>query len=155
MKVLLLKTIEKIGLKGKIVDVSDGYAKNALLPKKYAQIATQQMIANYTAQKQKMEQKENERESAIKSLLPKLKNHEFIGTVKMGKGGEVFTSMHKDTIHQMVFEFIKKESPLFEKEDVHIETKPLKEIGAKTLSIRLGRGTKIHNATITINIQGE
>ena len=54
MKVILLKDVPKIGLRGEICEVSDGYAKNFLLAKKLASVATpdvQAKVANLKTRK--------------------------------------------------------------------------------------------------------
>ncbi len=46
MKVILLKSVQKVGKLGDVVDVSDGYAANALFPRKLAILATQKNLEN-------------------------------------------------------------------------------------------------------------
>ena len=45
MEVILLKDVEKLGLKGEVVDVKRGYARNYLLPRRLAEVATPGRVA--------------------------------------------------------------------------------------------------------------
>ena len=51
MKILLLEDVKKLGKAGEIVDVSDGYAKNFIIPKKLGREATAQVMNNWKQQK--------------------------------------------------------------------------------------------------------
>lgn len=62
MKVILLQDVKGTGKKGEIVNVSDGYARNFLFPKKLAQEATTQNL-NELKRKQKAEEQKNNRKS--------------------------------------------------------------------------------------------
>ena len=55
MKVILTKSVAKVGNKGDIKNVSEGYARNFLFPKKYAVIATDEAIAQSVASAKKQE----------------------------------------------------------------------------------------------------
>ena len=46
MEVILLQDVEKIGLRGEVVDVARGYARNFLLPRRLAQVATAGAVAD-------------------------------------------------------------------------------------------------------------
>jgi large subunit ribosomal protein L9 len=154
MKILLLKFVLKVGNQGDIVDVSDGYAKNALIAKKIAIAATPTHIREWEQKKQKQLNQKQERQKAIKELLPLLQRKIFEFSVKTGDGGAVFTSVHQDDIQKKLVDFLRAQNKLFETDDVHLEVKPIKELGEQTIQIRLGRGEEITKTNITINIIG-
>lgn len=65
MEVILLKDVDKLGAKGTVVNVSEGYARNFLFPRRLAEVATPARIAAVKrAQEQKLEQERREAERA-------------------------------------------------------------------------------------------
>lgn len=93
MKVILVSDVKKVGKKGQIVDVADGYARNFLIRNGFAVQATetsQQILKN-----QKIQAAENEKEAEenAKALAEKLKNMTIEFRVKAGKEGKVFGSV--------------------------------------------------------------
>jgi len=71
MKVILLKQVEKIGAKNEIKEVKDGYARNFLIPKKLAVIATK---SNLEELKKKEESKQKTKKSKKSSKKKDIKN---------------------------------------------------------------------------------
>lgn len=154
MKIVLLKSIPKVGNKGDIVDVSDGYAKNALIAKKLAIVATPAHIREWERRKQKDLAQKQERKKAMQDILPLLEKYTFEFNVKTGDKGAVFTSIHEEDIKKSVAKFLHEKNALFDTEDVHVELKPIKELGEKTIPIRLGRGEDMVKTEIKITIIG-
>lgn len=93
MKMILLADVKSIGKKGQIVNVSDGYARNFLLPKKLAVEATTSNM-NELALKQKAEDKRKQKElEEARELAKKLENVTVKVAVKTGDGGRLFGSV--------------------------------------------------------------
>ena len=74
MKVVLIQDIAKIGQKGSVVNVAEGYAANFLFPKKKAIKATERTLAEVEDTKKHREQEKNFYAKKLKSLGVKLKN---------------------------------------------------------------------------------
>ena len=93
MKILLLQDVKKLGKSGEIVEVSDGYAKNFIIPKKLGREATKQ-VQNEWAQKKGSEanRKEQERLAAIE-LVSQLKDKVVVLKEKAGQDGRLFGSV--------------------------------------------------------------
>ncbi len=72
MKVLLLDDVKGQGKKGQIVNVSDGYARNFLFPKKLAVVADEKVMAEVKAKEAAREYKAAEELKAAKALIAKL-----------------------------------------------------------------------------------
>ena len=90
MKVILTQDVKSQGKKGQLVDVSDGYARNFLLPKKLAVIATAENL-NTMKQQEKARQAQMAAEKAeAQALAEKLKNIQVKLTAKAGEGGRLF-----------------------------------------------------------------
>src|SRR3989338_7158401 len=108
MKVILSQDIIGVGRKGEVKNVSDGYARNFLLPNKLGQIATPAALAS--AEKLK-KQEEQDREVQIKA--------------KANEKGHLFSIIHPDEISKILKEQHHLDIP---SKIIEIE-KPIKEIG--------------------------
>jgi large subunit ribosomal protein L9 len=97
MKVILLQNIKSLGKAGDIKEISDGYARNFLLPKKLAAIATPEMIQ--FAEEKKTEEKlaEVANLTKLRELAGKLKGQKITMKSKE-KGGKLFGSITAKTI---------------------------------------------------------
>lgn len=93
MKVILQQDVKKVGKKGEIIEVSEGYGRNFLLPKKLAVLATNtnlnvaQAQANSAARKKAMENDE------AKLMAAQLEKVEVTVAVKIGANGKLFGSI--------------------------------------------------------------
>lgn len=92
MKVVLLADVKKIGRKGEVKDVSDGYARNFLLNKKLAQVATEMNVAQAQKEAAKKRAELMEQLEAQRKLLAELKGVEVTIKAK-SKGGKLFGSI--------------------------------------------------------------
>jgi len=152
MKIILLQDVQKLGKKGEIVDVSGGYAKNALFPKKLAAFADTNTIQRFTVQKEKQEKENNERIAVLREIIPKLQAHTFEFHLKAGSAGELFESLHENTIQKTVADFCSQENQLLSLEDVHIHTKPIKQCGDIKIPAKIGRGMDAIKTDIAVKI---
>lgn len=93
MEIILLEDVKKLGKKGELVKVSDGYAKNYVIPKKLGVEATN-AAKNELKLKQKAEDKRKQDElETAKQLAEELKEKKVTLAVKAGEGGRVFGSV--------------------------------------------------------------
>lgn len=100
MKVILKTDVKKVGKKGEIVEVSDGYARNFLINKGLAVQATAKSLEILADQKaQEAEHQQILKEEALK-LKEELKDMVFEFKVKSGKEGRVFGSVSTKQIHE-------------------------------------------------------
>jgi large subunit ribosomal protein L9 len=86
MKVILLEDIKSLGKKNDIKEVSDGYARNFLFPRKKATPATLMAIKNAELKKEKETVLEKEKSEKLKTLAEKIKNHEITISAEEKKG---------------------------------------------------------------------
>lgn len=98
MKVILLSDVKKVGKKGQMVEVSDGYARNFLIRQKLAVAATETSKEILAAQKAEQAAKEAELEAAANEIKKKLENITLEFKVKTGEGGRVFGSVSSKQI---------------------------------------------------------
>lgn len=91
MKVILLKDIPKIGKKNDIKDVSDGFAQNALLPKKLAQIATPATIQALKDAQTKIEKSLTQEVESMKAAITQLQDHKIQVELPANDQGHLFS----------------------------------------------------------------
>ena len=98
MKVILIEDVRSLGKKGTIVNVSDGYARNMLFPKKLGLEATPKNINDLKLQKQNEEKVAQEHLEAAQELAKKLEAAKVELKIKTGEGGRTFGSVSSKEI---------------------------------------------------------
>ena len=98
MKVILLEDVKSLGKKGQIVNVSDGYARNMILPKKLGVEATSKNLNDLKLRKANEEKVAQENLDAAKAFAEELSTKEVILTLKVGEGGRTFGSVSSKEI---------------------------------------------------------
>ena len=92
MKVILKQDVKGSGKKGDIIDVSDGYAKNFLLKKGLAEVASSVAVNSLKLQKEAEERRRAEEIKAIKETAAKIDKTAVDVTIKCGENCKVFGS---------------------------------------------------------------
>lgn len=98
MKVILLQDVKSLGKKGEIVNVSDGYARNFVLPKKLGVEANSSNMNYLKLQKANADKVAQEQLAAAKELAALMETKEVVLTMKAGEGGKVFGSVSSKEI---------------------------------------------------------
>jgi len=93
MKVILQQEVKKLGLKGDIIEVSEGYARNYLLLQKLAIPATATNINNASQQKASEERKQQRVLDEANLMAAQMSKVEVTIKVKMGEAGKLFGSV--------------------------------------------------------------
>ena len=93
MKVILNKDLKGTGKAGDVVTVSDGYARNMLIPRGLATEATQSNIRQLEKQKAIAAEKKAEEKAAAQELAEKLNKASIKMKIKAGEGGRIFGSI--------------------------------------------------------------
>jgi len=132
MKVILLKDVEKIGKKFDVREVADGHARNFLIPKKLAQLATEQALEWAEVQKNIQDQKVEEELKNTQKSASQLDDIEVTILVKVGEEGQLFESITA----QKIAEHLKTMGFNVKKEQVQLE-EPLKETGEFPVKVSL------------------
>ena len=102
MKVILLSDVKKVGKKGEIVEVSDGYGRNFLLNKKLAVLATKKSMEILDEQNLQHDLEEKQKEADAQALKQKLTKITLEFHVKTGEGVRVFGSVStKQIVEQL------------------------------------------------------
>ena len=112
MKVILLKDVEKLGQKGEIKKVADGYARNFLIPNKLAILATKPELVKLEEEKRKEAEKAEVELKTYQEIASQIDGLELEIPVKISEEGKLFgavaTSQIVEQIKEQGFE-IKKE----------------------------------------------
>ncbi len=135
MKIVLLQDVKSLGKKGQTVNVSDGYARNYIIPKKLGEEATAANLAKLAGQKKYEEKVAAEQLAAAKELAEKIEKIALKLAVKVGESGKVFGSVSGKEIseaaaEQFGIEIDKKKLVLDE---------PLKTVGEHIVAVKLHR----------------
>ena len=93
MKVILLQDEKKLGKKGDIIEVSEGYARNYILPKKIGVETTPKNMNDLKLQKANEAKKAQELLDAAKNLAEELAQKQVVVKIKAGEGGRTFGSV--------------------------------------------------------------
>lgn len=93
MKVILLQDVKSLGKKGEIVNVSDGYARNMLLPKKLGVEANAKNLNDLKLQKKHEEKVAQENLEAAQKLAVDIEKLQVEVKIKTGEGGRIFGSV--------------------------------------------------------------
>lgn len=137
MEVILRNAIDKLGHPGDIVTVSSGYARNYLLPRGFAFLATDGNKKRIALEKSRLEAAENERRDAAAGIAEKLAEVSVTFAARVGEEGKLFGSVTTaDIAHQL-------EAQGFHIEKRQIElNEPLKTLGVYRVGIRLHADVK-------------
>lgn len=134
MKVILLADVKGQGKKGQLVDVSDGYARNFLLPKKLAQEATADNINTMKMNDKALQEKrQKEREEAL-ALSKVLKEMTLTVMAKGGGAGRLFGSVTNAEISDAL---AKAHNIQLDKRKIVLK-EPIKTVGVFTAVCKLG-----------------
>ena len=93
MKVILTQDVKSQGKKGDLINVSDGYANNFLLPKGLAKPATKQAINELEGKKGAEQYRRNQEEKKAENIAERMKDIKVKLTAKAGKEGKLFGSI--------------------------------------------------------------
>lgn len=133
MKVILLEDVKSLGKKGDIVKVSDGYARNYILPKKLGVEANSANMNDLKLQKANADKIAQQQLESAQQIAETLETKEVVLKMKSGEGGRAFGSISSKEIaaaakQQCALELDKKKIQLPE---------PIKALGVYEVSIKL------------------
>lgn len=104
MKIILLQDEKKLGKKGDIIEASEGYARNYILPKKIGVEATPKNLNDLKLQKANQDKIAQEQLEAAIVLSKKLEENPVVVKIKAGEGGKTFGSVSTKEIATAVKE---------------------------------------------------
>ena len=109
MKVVLLQDVKDIGKKDQVVTVSDGYARNFLLPRKLAKEATAAAMSDVKAKESAKAHHKQEEIKAANELKAQLNGKEVTIKAKAGKEGKLFGAVTSKDVAEAIKKQLKLE----------------------------------------------
>ncbi len=147
MKVILLEDLKNLGEKYEVVEVSDGYARNFLLKKGKAKIASKSALAKIEKMKEKEKKEKEEKIKEIKKLISDLEKKKITIKTKTGEKDQLFESITAKKISDK----LQKEGFEINEDKIKLE-EPIKDLGEKNILIKFEDDLKTN---IKIKIESE
>ena len=136
MKVSLLQDIKGVGKKDEVINASDGYARNFLLPKKMGVEANAENMSKLKAKQDSNKYKKSVEKEKAEEIAEKLKHITLKISVKSGENQKIFGSITSKEIAENLKEQYKIE---IDKKKIDLK-EPIKVLGVRTVSIKLFEG---------------
>ncbi|MGE5569850.1 MAG: 50S ribosomal protein L9 [Rhodospirillales bacterium] len=143
MEVILREDIEKLGSRGQIVKVADGYARNFLLPRRLAVVATEANKKIVEQERQAHLRREAKEKAAAEELAKMMAGTVLTIAQKAGEQEQLFGSVTAKDIS----EALAQQGYQVDRRKVHLED-PIKQLGEFKVPIRLHR-----EVTVEITVQ--
>lgn len=134
MKVILQQDVRGQGKKGQMVEVSDGYGRNFLLPRKLAVEATAENINTMKMQEKARKAKEAEEKAQAEALAQRLESCQVKISAKAGQGSRLFGSVTNKEISQA----LKEQHQMDVGKSKILLTEPIKSFGTFQVKCKLG-----------------
>ena len=132
MKVILLDDVAKVGRRGEVRDVSDGYARNFLIPKKLALSATAGNLKNLQHIKAQQDAKASRVKADAETLRGRIEVLTYEERRQASEEGKLFGSVTA----QDIVDFLEQQKITIERRRVHLD-EPIKTLGETVVPIRL------------------
>jgi large subunit ribosomal protein L9 len=145
MVVILNRDVKGTGKSGEVVKVSDGYARNLLIPKGWAVEATDGNVRNLEKIKAKKAEEEAAEKAAAEELAARINDMEVVIKTKSGEGGRLFGSITSKDIADAL---LKQHSIKVDKKKIQLSS-PIKSLGRFEVDIKLYFETV---ATLTVKV---
>ena len=145
MEIILLKDVENVGLKGDVVDVAKGFARNYLLPRKLAEVATRARVAELRRVEVNRAQHEARSTEQAHELAEVLQKTVLRFEVKAGPTGALFGSVTPSDVAEEIWRTRKIR---VDRRKVAID--PIKRIGRYTIPIDLFQDVQVEVKTLVV-----
>lgn len=133
MKVILLEDVKSLGKKGDVVNVSDGYAKNFIIPKKKGVEANNKNMNDLKLKHANEEKIAAQKLAAAQELAAELEEKKVELAIKVGEGGRTFGSISTKEIAQAA----KEQLGLDLDKKKMVLSVPIRELGTYTVNLKL------------------
>ena len=134
MKVILTQDIRGKGKRGQMIEVSDGYARNFLLPRKLAQEATADNINTMRMNDKATQERQAKERAEALELRNRMKDMTVVVTAKGGGAGRLFGSVTNTEVSEAL---AKQAGVQLDKRKIVLD-EPIKSVGVYTVKCKLG-----------------
>jgi len=139
MKIILLKDVAKVGKAGDCVEVSDGYARNFMIPRHLAVEATPSNVRIWEQKKTAGAGKRTRAESEARALAEKLEGLSLVLSCPVGKGDKLFGSVNS----KVISEELAKLGLEVDRRKILLE-EPIKSVGTFVIPVKLHQEVVAH-----------
>lgn len=145
MKVILLSEVKPLGKRGQVVDVAEGYARNFLLPRQLAAVASQGALTVLAEQRRAQEKRAEQTLAEAKALAELLESKPVAVRAKCGERGRLFGTV---TSSQIADAIERTFSVNIDRHKIDLKS-PIKTLGSYPVEIKLGRNI-VAKATVDV-----
>ena len=134
MKVILTQDVRGQGKRGQMIEVSDGYARNFLLPRKLAVLATADAINTMRMNDKATQERQAKERAEALELRNRMKDMTVVVTAKGGGAGRLFGSVTNTEVSEAL---AKQAGIQLDKRKIVLD-EPIKSVGVYTVKCKLG-----------------
>jgi large subunit ribosomal protein L9 len=145
MKIILADDVDDLGQKGDIVAVADGYARNFLIPKGKAMLATKGALRQAETMRRARHEREEKRKAEAASKVAVLASSPVYISARAGEGGRLFGSVTKSDVARGIEEQL---GEVVDRHDVVLED-PIRVLGTHQVEVKLHEEV---NALVTVEV---
>jgi large subunit ribosomal protein L9 len=151
MQIILLQDVEKLGLRGDVVDVARGYARNFLLPRQLAEVATKAKVAELDRRETQRARHDASSADQAREIAGVLERTELRFDVNAGPTGTLFGSVTPTDIADEIWRVAKVR---VDRRKIHLE-EPIKRIGRYEVPIAIFEDVTANVETLVVPEGGE
>ena len=144
MKLILTRDVSELGKAGQVVNVSDGYGRNFLIPRKLAIVANAGALGALDKKRKVLEIKGEKMGEEAREIAQKIDQLKVVITGKAGSGTKLYGSV---TSQEVADALLQQHSISVDKRKIHI-TEPIKSMGSFEVPVKLH-----HDVTATIHVE--
>jgi large subunit ribosomal protein L9 len=148
MRVILSKDVKDLGKAGSLVDVSEGYARNFLFPRKLAAEATPAAMKQWEEQKKAEQRREERLLAEAQTLAKELEQAKVVMTAKAGEGGKLYGTI---TTKEIAAAIQKQTQHPVDKRKIDLD-EPIRTLGTHQIDVKLH--PQVH-AKMRVQVQEE
>lgn len=133
MKLLLRESIRGVGKRGDVVDVTDGYARNYLLPKNLAMPASDENLRRLAGEKRAYEARQVQQRETAQEIAEAISKVQLTVPMRASPEGHLFGSVTP----KVICDAFKEEGVTLKPSQVELESDHIRELGTYSFNIRL------------------
>lgn len=135
MKVILRKDVDTLGKVGEVITVKDGYARNYLIPRNIAYLASDSNVKALEEEKKQEARRAEKEKKSSETLAAEIEKISVTIKMKVGEDDKLFGSVTS----QMIAESLKEKGVTLDKRQIELE-EPLKSLGIFDVNVKLAGG---------------
>ncbi|MFW5985341.1 MAG: 50S ribosomal protein L9 [Halanaerobiaceae bacterium] len=132
MEIILKENVEKLGERGDVVEVADGYARNYLLPKQLAVQADKEQIQEIKMKQKQKQKEEQEKIEKAQQEAEKIEQEKFVFPMKAGEEGRLFGSITS----QDIADKMEEKGFVVDRRNIDLDEN-IKSLGEHVVSVKL------------------